>query len=356
MIGPLWDNLLTYGPGDDIYVDSTTPDQVTIRWDATNEVDSSDVNVAVTLFADGRIQFHYGPGNTNLTPTIGISRGDDRFYVLSAYDSMSALTGVDSVQFALTPGITYTDMGVYEFRGSSNDTVPPEVDATVPGGIEAGGTLGASVTEIRILFSEEVIPIDANASANYELRQAGPDQAFDTADDVVYALTATYTFNTGTGESVTRLNVGQPGGPLPTGRFRLTVRGSETTSVHDIAGNRLDGDRDGTEGGDYVRTFSVNATAPTSQVDPLAEEQHTADFEVSWAGEDEVGGSGIASYDIWVSDNGGGYTVQWDHITATSAVFTGEDGHIYAFYSVARDNVRTLSRLPVSRMRGQRCL
>src|SRR5262249_19715453 len=57
-IAPLWDNLRTTGTGDDIFTDTTVANQITIRWNATNEADGSDVHFAVTLFSDGRIRFH----------------------------------------------------------------------------------------------------------------------------------------------------------------------------------------------------------------------------------------------------------------------------------------------------------
>ena len=54
IICPLWDNLRTNGTGDNIFVNTATAGQVSIRWNATNEADG-DVNFAVTLFADGGI-------------------------------------------------------------------------------------------------------------------------------------------------------------------------------------------------------------------------------------------------------------------------------------------------------------
>ena len=50
-------------------------------------------------------------------------------------------------------------------------------------------------------------------------------------------------------------------------------------------------------------------------------------------------GSGIARYDVYVSDNGGESTLWGTFDDDASATFTGETGHTYAFYSVAIDNV-----------------
>jgi RHS repeat-associated protein len=68
-------------------------------------------------------------------------------------------------------------------------------------------------------------------------------------------------------------------------------------------------------------------------------------FTVTWGGSDD--GSGIASYDIFVAVNGGAFTLWQDDITATSAIYNGEVGKNYAFYSVAKDNVGYTEDFPL---------
>ena len=116
IIAPLWDNLRTTGTGDDIFTDATVPGQFTVRWNATSAADGSDVNFSVTLFQDGRIRFDYGSGNTNLTPTIGISRGNGIAYALSPGNGAASLAGANSVEFVLRP--SYVDIGAREFGDS----------------------------------------------------------------------------------------------------------------------------------------------------------------------------------------------------------------------------------------------
>ncbi len=65
---------------------------------------------------------------------------------------------------------------------------------------------------------------------------------------------------------------------------------------------------------------------------------------VSWSGSDN--GSGIASYDIFVSTDGGQFVLWKDNITDTSATYTGEVGRKYAFYSVATDNLGLTEAAP----------
>lgn len=115
-IAPLWDDLKTNPTGKDIYVDATQPDRVTIRWDAYTYSGNKQVDVAVTLFADGRIQFHYGPSNVGLSPTLGISSGDGTHYTLASYNGLTTLTSLDSIEFApssvLPAGMSFSSGGV----------------------------------------------------------------------------------------------------------------------------------------------------------------------------------------------------------------------------------------------------
>ncbi len=83
---------------------------------------------------------------------------------------------------------------------------------------------------------------------------------------------------------------------------------------------------------------TIDALPPASSVNYLNPEQAVSGFPVNWSGNDDVNGSGMRNYSVYVSDNGGPYEV-WMTTEATSAVFTGENGHSYSFYSVACDNV-----------------
>src|SRR5207247_2579722 len=84
---------------------------------------------------------------------------------------------------------------------------------------------------------------------------------------------------------------------------------------------------------------TIDAGTPTSKVLALPANASARGFPVSWSGNDEAGGSGIAFFDIYVSDNGGPFTPFLLHTTQTSANFTGLSQHTYGFYSVATDNV-----------------
>jgi hypothetical protein len=95
--------------------------------------------------------------------------------------------------------------------------------------------------------------------------------------------------------------------------------------------------------GPWINT--IDAGVPTSEVDDLPAEV-PPEFAVSWSGDDDAGGSGIVNYDIYVSDNGGPFEVWLDNTALTEETFTGESGHTYAFYSIARDGVGHVEDAP----------
>jgi hypothetical protein len=97
-------------------------------------------------------------------------------------------------------------------------------------------------------------------------------------------------------------------------------------------------------GSGITNPFTVIA-APTSHVNPLPASSPTT-FTVTWSGADYSGGSGIATYSIYVSDNGGAFTLWQAATTQASAAFTGQAGHNYGFYSVATDNVGLVQPTP----------
>jgi RHS repeat-associated protein len=95
-----------------------------------------------------------------------------------------------------------------------------------------------------------------------------------------------------------------------------------------------------------IWTNTVDASAPTSSVSALPASQQAAEFYVNWAGEDDAGGSGISSYAVYVSDNGGAFAPWLVSTAATQGVYFGVSGHQYGFYSVATDNVGNVQSTP----------
>ena len=100
--------------------------------------------------------------------------------------------------------------------------------------------------------------------------------------------------------------------------------------------------------------ITIDTVGPESAV-ALGEMTQSAEFPVTWSGQDDPGGSGVASYDVYVSTDGEDY-VRWrERTTEAEAVFAGDVGHLYAFYSLARDNAGNLEESPAV-ADGARCV
>ncbi len=244
---------------------------VRFRWQGVTQglATTNALNFAVTLFADGRIAFDYGPGNQDNRATVGLSAGNGDTFVLSTLTGNTPTDG--SVRnFAPEPGLVYYDIGAFEFQGDSGDVTPPVV-VDIPQLPPQDGTTALAFTAFTVITSEALELVSARSPANYELRGAGADDIFDTGDDVLVALTPSYSFP----ETDLTLSFDAP---LADGLWRLTLSG--TLAIYDTAGNRLDGDANGAEGGDYVRTFTVDRTTNALPVANAATAQVTEDGSV----------------------------------------------------------------------------
>ena len=120
------------------------------------------------------------------------------------------------------------------------------------------------------------------------------------------------------------------------------------------------------DGQTYIATNQIDPQNPAAGTDPNKEALNTIDaglpsssvaalptsspavFNTSWSGEDDAGGSGIASFSVFVSDNNGPFIAFVKGSTAISAVYTGTVGHTYRFYSVATDNVGHVEATPAT--------
>jgi hypothetical protein len=92
---------------------------------------------------------------------------------------------------------------------------------------------------------------------------------------------------------------------------------------------------------------TVVHSVPSSEVNPLPAVEDNPTFTVTWSGSDP-GGPGIASYNVYVSSDGGPFALWQSGTTANSATFTGQAGQSYGFYSVATDYAGTVQPRPAS--------
>ncbi|HOW73530.1 MAG TPA: DUF6531 domain-containing protein [Phycisphaerae bacterium] len=144
--------------------------------------------------------------------------------------------------------------------------------------------------------------------------------------------------HTGRGEGhvgyVIRAKAGLPSGTEIRNVAQIQFDGGEI-----IATNQID-PHDPSKGTDPAKEalITIDAGTPASWVKPLPQATAAYPLRVEWEGQDEAGGSGIASYDVYLSVDGGPWAL-WQTTAETSAPLNGQPGHAYAFYTVATDNV-----------------
>jgi len=83
-------------------------------------------------------------------------------------------------------------------------------------------------------------------------------------------------------------------------------------------------------------TNTIDNSNPSSRTSALTQAQSSIVFNVNWSGTDT--GSGIRDYTVYVSENGGAYSVWLDHTTQASAFFIGQPAKTYSFFTVATDS------------------
>ena len=107
-----------------------------------------------------------------------------------------------------------------------------------------------------------------------------------------------------------------------------------------IATNQID-PHDPSKGTDPEREafITLDTAGPTSAVTTLPATSTSLAFPVKWSGQDNANGSGVATYTVFVSENGGAFTPWLTDTKLTESTFTGVNGKTYGFYSVATDGV-----------------
>ena len=111
LIAPLWADF--NGGAQTIYTDETRAGEFTVRWQAHGYGSGEEAAFSATLHEDGRIRFSYG--ETGEKGVIGISRGNDIFFLLPEEVQNADMTGAADLVFepkAFVPGLGLSVGGV----------------------------------------------------------------------------------------------------------------------------------------------------------------------------------------------------------------------------------------------------
>ena len=90
---------------------------------------------------------------------------------------------------------------------------------------------------------------------------------------------------------------------------------------------------------------TIESTAPVATVASLPDIE-TGPFSVSWSG--TTSASPIASYDVYVSTDNGPWTLWQSGVTATSARYPAQAGHLYQFAATATDRLGNTGAIPTT--------
>lgn len=111
-----------------------------------------------------------------------------------------------------------------------------------------------------------------------------------------------------------------------------------TTSSVDAAGN---------QGGSSPNlTLIIDATPPSSVMQALPTISPAGPIALSWSGQDNIGGVGGVTFELFVSDNGGPFVSQGAPNALIITSFPGQSGHTYRFYTLAHDGVGNVEAPP----------
>ncbi|MCG8599810.1 MAG: hypothetical protein MI807_06690, partial [Verrucomicrobiales bacterium] len=94
---------------------------------------------------------------------------------------------------------------------------------------------------------------------------------------------------------------------------------------------------------DRQALVTIDDRLPESTITQLREYASSTNINVNWSGDDV--GSGLQNFDVYVSEDGGPWSLWQSATSANSAVFSGSVGTTYTFASVARDNAGNTGEL-----------
>ncbi|KAF0094832.1 MAG: fibronectin type III domain-containing protein [Puniceicoccaceae bacterium 5H] len=185
------------------------------------------------------------PDDSPLTPTLKLYGENERATKTSGAEGETTLSytlveGEEDLYHAVVEGDSSSKdlFSRYKLTVTVSDTVSPEITSISLA--DEGETTGRFIVGIDLGFSEDLDSSTVTDPTAYDLRSAGPDTDFGTADDTVYSFLApSYT----SGPEAYLPIVEEP---LPEGHYRFTIAAD---NLKDLFGNPLEQD--------FVRTFHV---------------------------------------------------------------------------------------------------
>jgi sugar lactone lactonase YvrE len=292
------------------------------------------------------------------TASNGIGSDATQDFTLTV-DQTPAITSAASTSFAVgTVGsFTVTDSGfpAPTLSESSADVLPDGVTFDAATGVLSGTPVAGSIGTYSLHFIADN-GIGSAATQTFELNVTGLPASAVATLPVFSPRTFQITWSGTPGFGATGIATYDVYSSVDGGPFTLYLHNTEQTSNYF-------GGEDGLTYGFYSiatdnagnvqptptsaqATTTVDATPPTSSVQSLPAFENTTAFPISWSGSDNAGGSGIASYSVYASDDGDTFTPFLTDTTETSAIFNGQDGHSYSFFSIATDNVGNVQDAP----------
>jgi subtilisin family serine protease/subtilisin-like proprotein convertase family protein len=270
-----------------------------------HKTDYSNYGTGIDLSAPG------GTATDGLLTTVPVQAGS---YGLAYGTSMAApiVAGTAALIWAAHPGYT-RDQVVSRLSTTADDLNflnPAYEDQLGAGRVNAGAAVGTAAATSRLgplsglpgpgqstpyaittftLHLPNPLAVSSVAASSFDLREAGPDGQFDTADDrlIPFTINDGRPYYYGTNDLTFTAY-----GLQDQGLYRFTAKAD---SLRDPFGNPVDGDGDGSPGGDLVRYFGVGP-----QVNGIVFDDHDGDQT------DDPSDPGVGGTEVYIDNNHNG--------------------------------------------------
>lgn len=97
-----------------------------------------------------------------------------------------------------------------------------------------------------------------------------------------------------------------------------------------------------------IERNTIDAFPPVSSISNLPDSTINTEITISYTGIDDLGGSGVKWFSIYVSDNGGAPELYAANFRGTDTTFTGVADHLYRFYITAADSTGNIEVLKLA--------